>query len=175
MSIPGTPSRSRSVTRPGSPSPGGASRSDVRRLTCGRTSGDPLRVFPTHLSQRIFGFLDISDLAKCARVCKKWCSSQSINYGKVRRFRLGDLLLTFGQCGFEDIVKRIFMTKVSLLGNGLDESRSKIGYDPSPFWFEALTDLSRESYTSNQFLRGSQSLRDIQPPTPALVTNHRGR
>lgn len=87
MSTPGTPSRSRPVTRPGSPSPGGALRSSVGRSTSGRTSGDPLRVFPTHLSQRMFGFLDISDLAKCARVCKKWCSSQSINYVWFRRYR----------------------------------------------------------------------------------------
>jgi hypothetical protein len=83
MSIPGTPSLSRPVTRPGSPSPGATSKSSVNKSSSGRAGGDPLRAFPTHLSQRIFGFLDVSDLAKCARVCKKWCSSQSINYGKL--------------------------------------------------------------------------------------------
>lgn len=81
MSTPGTPSLSRPTTRPGSPSLGTVSRSGTGKLSS-QTRGDPLKAFPTHLSQRIFGFLDISDLAKCARVCKKWCSSQSVNYGK---------------------------------------------------------------------------------------------
>jgi len=87
MSIPGTPSLSRPATRPGSPSSGAVSKSSASRLSSGRTGSDPLRVFPTHLSQKIFGLLDISDLAKCARVCKKWCASQSINYVWFRRYR----------------------------------------------------------------------------------------
>jgi hypothetical protein len=91
MSIPGTPSLSRPATRPGSPSPGAVSRSGVGKPPNYRTRSDPLKAFPTHLSQRIFGFLDISDLAKCARVCKKWHLSQSINYGK-RSTLPGDLV-----------------------------------------------------------------------------------
>jgi len=87
MSIPGTPSLSRPTTRPGSPSPGMASRRATGRSLNSRVRGDPLKTFPTHLSQRIFGFLDISDLANCAQVCKKWCSSQSINYVWFRRYR----------------------------------------------------------------------------------------
>lgn len=46
-------------------------------------------------------------------------------------FRRVVLLLIFGQYGSENIVKRILMTKVSLLGSGPDENRSKTGYDPS--------------------------------------------
>jgi len=87
MSIPGTPSLSRPSTRPGSPSPGAVSRSIISKSSNCRARSDPLKAFPTHLSQRIFGFLDISDLAKCARVCKKWRSSQSINYVWFRRYR----------------------------------------------------------------------------------------
>lgn len=95
-----------------------------------RTRGDPLKAFPTHLSQRIFGLLDIPDLAKCARVCKKWHSSQSINYGKLYFSALVILLPISGQYGFEDIVRKILMTRVSLLGNGRGGNRNKTGYDP---------------------------------------------
>jgi hypothetical protein len=147
MSMPGTPSLSRPVTRPGSPSPGAVSKSRTSRLSNGR-AGDPLRAFPTHLSQKIFGFLDLSDLAKCARVCKKWCASQSINYGKLS-LSLGGLSPMFGQCGFEDIARKIFTMKVSPLGSGLDGSRSKIGYGKFLFSSDALTLLPRESYTSS--------------------------
>jgi len=87
MSMPGTPSLSRPATRPGSPSPGVASRSSMSKPPNHRAHSDPLKAFPTHLSQRIFGFLGISDLAKCARVCRKWHSSQSINYVWFRRYR----------------------------------------------------------------------------------------
>jgi len=130
MSIPGTPSLSRPATRPGSPSLGMVSRPSAGRPLNSRARGDPLKAFPTHISQRVFGFLDIPDLAKCARVCKKWCSSQSINYGKdYYALSLGILSPTVGQYGFDDIARRISMTRVSPLGSGPDGSRSKTGYD----------------------------------------------
>jgi len=75
------------VTRPGSPSPEVVLRSSISKSSSCRARNDPLKAFPTHLSQKIFGCLDTSDLAKCARVCKKWCSSQSINYVWFRRYR----------------------------------------------------------------------------------------
>ena len=145
MSIPGTPSLSRSATRPGSPSPGTVLRPGASRSFDSRTHGDPLKAFPTHLSQRIFGFLDISDLANCARVCKKWCSSQSINYGKHSALSLGFLLPTVGQCGFGDIARRISTTKVSRLGSGPGGSRSKTGYGQFDLAMHALTLLSAEN------------------------------
>lgn len=139
MSVPGTPSLSRPVTRPGSPSPGAVLRSSISKSSNHRARSDPLKAFPTHLSQRIFGFLDISDLANCARVCKKWCSSQSINYGKLYFFRLEVSSLILGQYGFGGIARRILMTKAFPLGNGLDGNRSRTGYGPSRFSFDALT------------------------------------
>ena len=110
-----------------------------------RTRGDPLKVFPTHLSQRIFGLLDIQDLAKCARVCKKWHSSQSINYGRVYFSTLVIFLLILGQYGFEDIVRKILMTRVSLLVNGRGGNRSKTGYGASWFLLNVLTLSSTEN------------------------------
>ncbi|KAG8958776.1 hypothetical protein FRC03_008830 [Tulasnella sp. 419] len=43
-------------------------------------STDPLRVLPTEISQRIFGMLTIKQLARCARVSRKWKRSQTLNY-----------------------------------------------------------------------------------------------
>ena len=87
-SAPGTPSRSRApsrpTSRPTSPTRAGASKRKAPGpllLTKGSNS-DPLRVFPTEVSQRIFGLLDIGDLARCSRVCKKWLKSQTLNYGE---------------------------------------------------------------------------------------------
>ncbi|KAG8904689.1 hypothetical protein FRB99_001330 [Tulasnella sp. 403] len=48
---------------------------------------DPLRVLPTEVTQRIFGLLTISQLARCARVCKKWNRSQTINYVWFQHYR----------------------------------------------------------------------------------------
>ena len=79
ISLPGTPAR----TRPSSPTRGAASRLAIKTpllLSSSRT--DPLKAFPTELSQRIFSKLSIKDLAKCARVSKKWARSQSLNYGE---------------------------------------------------------------------------------------------
>ncbi|GJJ13845.1 hypothetical protein Clacol_008102 [Clathrus columnatus] len=89
QSLPGTPSRSRAPSRPSSrpssrassPTKGAFKRPIPGPLILNKTNNaDPLRIFPTELGQRIFGMLSISDLAKCARVCKKWSRSQTINY-----------------------------------------------------------------------------------------------
>ncbi|THH07572.1 hypothetical protein EW145_g3277 [Phellinidium pouzarii] len=87
-SIPGSPSRSgapsRQSSRPSSPTRMGASKRPVPGpLLITKQTGsstDPLRAFPTEVSQRIFGHLFIRDLARCARVCKKWEKSQTLNY-----------------------------------------------------------------------------------------------
>lgn len=83
QSLPGTPSRSRASTRPSSPTRSGASRRPVPGpllLSKRSSTSDPLRVFPSAVSQRIFGQLNIRDLASCSRVSKKWSQSQSLNY-----------------------------------------------------------------------------------------------
>jgi len=83
---PGTPSRSRvasrSTSRASSPTRTGANKRRVPgplHLPKG-TSSDPLRVFPTEVSQRLFALLDARDLARCSRVCKKWEKSQTLNH-----------------------------------------------------------------------------------------------
>jgi len=79
VSLPGTPA----LTRPSSPvrSSGNASRPiKGPLLLSSSTSRDPLKAFPTELSQRIFSKLPIRDLARCALVSKKWTRSQSLNY-----------------------------------------------------------------------------------------------
>ncbi|KAI5122662.1 hypothetical protein M0805_007922 [Coniferiporia weirii] len=88
MSVPGTPSRSgapsRQSSRPPSPTRTGASRRRVpgplHIVKEKSVASDPLRAFPTEVSQRIFGCLEVGDLALCARVCKKWEKSQTLNY-----------------------------------------------------------------------------------------------
>lgn len=89
VSLPGTPNvRSRPSSRPGS-RPGSPTRSSNRpvrgplHLTAAapHTSADPLKAFPTELSQRIFGRLRVKDLANCSRVSRKWLKSQTLNYG----------------------------------------------------------------------------------------------
>lgn len=80
VSLPGTPAR----TRPSSPVRGGGNASRPIKgplLLSSSTSHDPLKAFPTELSQRIFSKLPIRDLARCALVSKKWTRSQSLNYG----------------------------------------------------------------------------------------------
>src|SRR6266702_1088304 len=86
FSLPGTPPRSRPSTRPPSPSRGGLARLPRGHLltTSAKQSTDPLRAFPTEISQRIFGLLGIHDLARCARVSRKWRKSQTLNYGMFR-------------------------------------------------------------------------------------------
>ncbi|RXW15080.1 hypothetical protein EST38_g10776 [Candolleomyces aberdarensis] len=75
VSLPNTPG----ATRPSSPT--GRNNRPVRPLIISSSRKDPLRAFPTEVSQRIFNKLPVRDLAKCALVCKKWGRSQTINYG----------------------------------------------------------------------------------------------
>ncbi|KAF9540043.1 hypothetical protein CPC08DRAFT_770873 [Agrocybe pediades] len=84
VSLPGTPAR----TRPSSPTRGAASRLATKTpLIISSSRTDPLKAFPTELSQRIFSLLSIKDLTKCARVCKKWQRSQSLNYVWFQHYR----------------------------------------------------------------------------------------
>jgi len=89
FSLPGTPARSRPSTRPSSPSRGAPSRSAHRLAltTSAKQSADPLKVFPTEISQRIFTLLGIRDLARCARVSRKWRKSQTLNYVWFQHYR----------------------------------------------------------------------------------------
>jgi len=48
---------------------------------------DPLKALPTEIGQRIFGMLGVFQLARCARVCKKWCRSQTLNYVWFQHYR----------------------------------------------------------------------------------------
>jgi len=50
-----------------------------------------------------------------------------------------------GQYGFDDIARRILMTKVSPLGSGPDGSRSKTGYGRLYFPIDVPTLLSAEN------------------------------
>ena len=93
VSLPGTPARSRAGSRPSS-RPGSRATSPSKRAVrsalhmstpgAGRSATDPLKAFPTEVSQRIFGQLSNKDLARCALVSRKWSKSQTINYGKFR-------------------------------------------------------------------------------------------
>jgi len=88
VSLPGTPNiRSRPSSKPSSraTSPTRSSSRPFRgalHLTSSstQTSSDPLKAFPTELSQRIFGQLKTKDLAVCSRVSRKWLKSQTLNY-----------------------------------------------------------------------------------------------
>lgn len=85
FSSPGTPARSRAssrpASRPGSPTPRSHLREGLAPLTSTRSrSTDPLRAFSTQISQRIFRWLDVSDLAACSGVSRKWNKSQTLNY-----------------------------------------------------------------------------------------------
>lgn len=83
VSAPGTPGQ----TRPSSPTGRGSAQSrQVRPLFISSSQRDPLRRFPTEVSQRIFTRLSVPDLAKCALVSKKWSRSQTLNYGACARF-----------------------------------------------------------------------------------------
>ncbi|KDR68682.1 hypothetical protein GALMADRAFT_231010 [Galerina marginata CBS 339.88] len=85
VSLPGTPAR----TRPSSPIRGGASSRLASKapLIIASSRFDPLKAFPTELSQRIFSKLSPRDLAKCALVSKKWARSQSLNYVWFQHYR----------------------------------------------------------------------------------------
>ncbi|KAI0075893.1 hypothetical protein K474DRAFT_1663651 [Panus rudis PR-1116 ss-1] len=99
VSIPGTPaSRSRPASRPSSrPSSRttSPSRAAARALktqlhissASHQVASDPLKAFPTNVSQRIFSYLSIRDLARCSRVCRKWNKSQTLNYVWFQHYR----------------------------------------------------------------------------------------
>ncbi|KAF6742078.1 hypothetical protein DFP72DRAFT_996736 [Ephemerocybe angulata] len=74
------------VTRPSSPT-GRAHARTIRPLYISVSKKDPLRAFPTEVSQKIFTRLSISDLAKCSRVSKKWNKSQTLNYVWFQHYR----------------------------------------------------------------------------------------
>ncbi len=78
VSLPTSPSR----TRASSPVRGASSRLIKGPLILSSNRRDPLKAFPTELSQKFFSRLPINELAKCALVCKKWGQSQTLNYGK---------------------------------------------------------------------------------------------
>ncbi|KAI0791710.1 hypothetical protein C8Q75DRAFT_755598 [Abortiporus biennis] len=96
VSIPGSPnSRSRPASRPSS-RPTSPTRSSARSLRGPlhissngiiHVSTDPLKAFPTELSQKIFVRLGVKDLAACSRVSKKWSRSQTLNYIWFQHYR----------------------------------------------------------------------------------------
>ncbi|KAF8060890.1 hypothetical protein FPV67DRAFT_1511971 [Lyophyllum atratum] len=83
VSLPGTPDR----TRPSSPIRGASARPLRGPLHISSSRRDPLKAFPTEVSQRIFGQLPVPSLAKCALVSKKWRRSQTINYVWFQHYR----------------------------------------------------------------------------------------
>jgi len=82
ISLPGTPDR----TRPSSPVRGASAR-PLRGPLHLSSRRDPLKAFPTEISQKIFTHLSIRDLAKCALVSRKWRKSQTINYVWFQHYR----------------------------------------------------------------------------------------
>jgi len=139
-STPGTPSYSRPATRPGSPSFGSPSRSsNLSRSSKRRSRTDPLRTLPTETSQRIFSLLAIKDLAACARVSKKWSTSQSINYVWFRHYRkenFNDTSLPPGKWTKREskqnwrivYIQSIPAREQSSMGSGYSTSGSRSGY-----------------------------------------------
>ncbi|KAI0668629.1 hypothetical protein C8Q78DRAFT_1045233 [Trametes maxima] len=92
VSLPGTPSQSRPGSRPGSrphsPTRRGARPSPLQAVSALKpNSTDPLRAFPTDLSQRIFSLLSIRELARCSRVSRRWNKSQTLNYVWFQHYR----------------------------------------------------------------------------------------
>ncbi|KAG6331085.1 hypothetical protein ID866_8007 [Astraeus odoratus] len=92
VSLPGTPARSRAPSRPASRPVSPTRRSHLRDGSVSWTSSrplssDPLRAFPTQITQRIFRWLDISELAACSRVSRKWHKSQTLNYIWFQHYR----------------------------------------------------------------------------------------
>ncbi|KII88519.1 hypothetical protein PLICRDRAFT_110381 [Plicaturopsis crispa FD-325 SS-3] len=89
-SLPGTPIRSPLPSRPSSPTRRAAARplpGPLHLPQSRKAPTDPLKAFPTELSQRIFARLTISELAKCARVSRKWAKSQTLNYIWFQHYR----------------------------------------------------------------------------------------
>lgn len=131
MSLPGSPGRSRPGSRPASRphSPTRGSRLQPITALKGSTR-DPLRVFPTDISQRIFSMLSIKELARCSRVSKKWNRSQTLNYGafwlRPRRTRKS-LTQHRTQSGSSIIGKRTSTMRVYLPANGRSVNPNRIG------------------------------------------------
>jgi len=92
VSTPGTPARSRAPSRPNS-RPVSPTRRTTLRSAPGSAAApkplpsDPLKVFPTLISQRIFRWLSIPDLASCSSVSRKWNKSQTLNYIWFQHYR----------------------------------------------------------------------------------------
>ena len=129
VSIPGTPTRSRPHSRASSPRPGASTRPIPGSLYLPgnrRSASDPLRILPTELSQGIFGYLSVPQLALCALVSKKWNRSQTINYG-TNFSRVSFRELTWRQCGSNTTVERISTTIACSLESGRKENQNRIG------------------------------------------------
>ncbi|KAG8220246.1 hypothetical protein J3R82DRAFT_2809 [Butyriboletus roseoflavus] len=134
-SAPGTPARSRASSRPSSrpvsptrrANPRNAPSSTLASPASNLPSSDPLKAFPTQVSQRIFRWLAISDLASCSRVSQKWNKSQTLNYSAWYRV-LALRVLTLIKYGFNTIGKKIFTTRACLPASGLEGSRNRIGF-----------------------------------------------
>ncbi|KAH7884034.1 hypothetical protein F5I97DRAFT_1897648 [Phlebopus sp. FC_14] len=91
VSTPGTPARSRAPSRPASRPHSPTRRANLRTpasLSASKAlSTDPLKAFPTQVSQCIFRWLDIPDLTACSRVSRKWNKSQTLNYIWFQQYR----------------------------------------------------------------------------------------
>ncbi|KAF9229836.1 hypothetical protein BS17DRAFT_43277 [Gyrodon lividus] len=92
VSTPGTPTRSRGPSRPSSRPVSPTRRTNLRNLPGSASASkplisDPFKLFPTQVSQRIFRWLSISDLASCSRVSRKWNKSQTLNYIWFQHYR----------------------------------------------------------------------------------------
>ncbi|KAI0692603.1 hypothetical protein BC835DRAFT_1307061 [Cytidiella melzeri] len=92
VSMPGTPARSRPASRPASRATSPSRKGNLRgplhlSALSSRPQKDPLRILPTDVSQRIFSQLSIKELAKCARVSRRWSKSQTLNYVWFQHYR----------------------------------------------------------------------------------------
>ncbi|KAH9850552.1 hypothetical protein C2E23DRAFT_834381 [Lenzites betulinus] len=92
VSIPGTPTQSRPTSRPGSraqsPTRRGFRPSPLQPISAVKASAmDPLKAFPTDVSQRIFSLLSVKQLARCSRVSRRWNKSQTLNHVWFQHYR----------------------------------------------------------------------------------------
>jgi len=137
VSIPGTPAYSRPASRSGSPAFGKSS--GLSRVVKTKSRTDPLRAFPTELTQRLFSLLGIKDLANCSRVSKKWNTSQSINYVWFRHYRkenFNDISLPPGKWTKKESKQNwrvMYMQSIpnreqAAMGSGYSTSGSRSGY-----------------------------------------------
>ena len=83
-----------------------------------------------HIYRREFLGFWTSRTLQCALGCARSGAqvNLSIMVNIITHFSLGILSPMVRQYGFDDIARRILMTKVFPLGSGPDESRSKTGY-----------------------------------------------